>query len=127
MIPFSLYAIGGLGLATVLVGGWGYIEHQAKQNAELRLGAEQEANRKNQETITTLTKATEIGSQVAIELSNQLAALTAKQEQEDEAITQLANSDSDIKKFLATPVPDRLRCLWEHQKCENGAASTHAP
>ncbi len=120
MIPGGLYVIGGLGIAAIAAGGYGMLEHAWRQNAELRLVDEQAANKQNQETIKTLTKATEIGSQVALELSNQLAAITAKQEEEDAAVTELANSDEAVKKFLDTAVPDKLRCLWEHKLCKSG-------
>lgn len=119
MIPGSLYIIGGLGLATVLVGGWGYIQMQGKQYAQLEAAQEKEANRKNQETISLLKTSVETSNKITIELMEQNAELIKQKEAEDAAVTDLAASDEEVRKFLATPVPLKLQCLWGTAKCSN--------
>ena len=120
MIPISLYAIGGLGLAVVLVGGYAALEHSWRQNAEIISAQEQEANKKNQETISLLKTSVETANKITMELMEHNSELIKQKEDEDAAITDLVGSDEEVRKFLATPVPLKLRCLWGDAQCPAG-------
>lgn len=116
------------GLSTILVGGYAWLERSWRQTAELQVQHEQEANRRNQEAIKTLRDSKEIAEKISKELQEQLAAIANKEETDTSATTDLENSDEAVKKFLDTPVPDTLRCLWgEREKCrnENGDPNPH--
>lgn len=128
MIPGSLYVIGGLSLAVVLVGGYAYIERQGRQMAELQVAHEQEANKQNQKTIALLRKSNELFEEIAGDLRKTISELDAKEQADEDATTDLENSDEAVKKFLDTPVPRKLRCLWgEVSECEQQNGSPNNP
>lgn len=112
MIPISWYAIGALTLGLAAAIGYATIENAWRQQAELQVAHEQEANRRNQETIKTLRESKEIAEQIAKELSEQLAKINQQEEDDDAAVTELEGTDEEVKKYLDTPVPRKLRCLW---------------
>lgn len=120
----TLYAIGGLSVALLLAGSYAALENSWRKNAQLQVAVEQEANKRNQETIRILEDANALSGKISLELSEQLGALASKKEEDDAAVTELATSDEEVGNFLRTPVPDKLRCLWEHKKCPDGTAGT---
>lgn len=122
-MSLSLYAIGGLGLAVVLVGGYAALENSWRKNYQLQVAVEQEANKQNQRTINLLKTSTETANRLAMELIEENNLVLKQKEEDDAAVTELAGSDEEVRKFLATPVPAKLRCLWERKKCANGTAS----
>lgn len=116
-MSLSLYAIGGLSLAAVFAVGYATLEHSWRQTAEIREAQEKEANVKNRETIDFLKTSVETANKITTDLMEQNGELIKQKEAEDAAITDLASSDEEVRKFLATPVPLKLRCLWGDAKC----------
>ncbi len=125
-LPLGMYAIGGLALISVLAGGWGWIEHQGKQIAQIEAAQEKEANRVNQETIKNLNAANELAWKNTVDLQNKVVEIVKNQEIEDAAVTELSGSDEEVRKFLDTPVPHKLRCLYNDVKCAKGTTSPDA-
>lgn len=128
MFGLSGYAIGGLALLLVLMGGYAYIERQGRQLAEAQVAQEQEANKINQKTIALLRKSNELFEEIAGDLRKTISEIEAKEDADDTAITDLENSDEAVKKFLNTPTPPKLRCLWgEISECSDQHGSAGNP
>lgn len=121
-MALSLYAMGALGLVAAAAVGYATLEHSWRQNAELREAQEKEANVQNQRTIRLLRKSNEIFEEIAADLRLKADEIAKKEEEENEAITGLEGTDEEVRRFLATPIPARLKCLLNNEKCPNGTA-----
>lgn len=115
MLPPSLYAIGGLGLVAVLAGGWGYIEHQGKVNAELQVAIEKKANEVNTQTIKNLNDWKDASNAVQMELAHMLEAERNREDDERSKIDELAKTDEAVRKWRDTPLPDALKRVLNKQ------------
>jgi hypothetical protein len=126
VIPFSLVAIGGLGLIAAAAIGYATLENSWRQTAELQVSIEQEANKQNQRTIRLLGESNRIYEEIAADLRKEVEAISAKQEEDDAAITKIETADEIVRKFLDTPIPPNLRCVLNNEKCENGNKNPNA-
>lgn len=127
MLPLSWYVMGGLGLALVAASGLVVIEHSWRQNAELVAAQEKEANVQNQRTIRLLKRSNEIYEEIAADLRVKIDDIVKKEEEDNAAITDLQGTDEEVRRFLATPIPARLKCLLNHEKCADGTPGSNAP
>lgn len=124
-IPLSWYGIAGAVIIAGAAVGYATLENAWRQTAQLEAAQEKAANVQNRKTIDLLRKSNEIYEEIAADLRTKIDEISVKEDEEDAAVTDLGNSDESVKKFLDTPVPAKLRCLWgERSQCgsENGGA-----